>query len=96
MLNDPASEWPPALPMSATVDTGWLLRQFRAVGAWPDAAGLARSAGDGDLRRHRGGRRDRQVRHGGHRRSGAPSPAAGGDNAQDLTGLAGGGFPAAS
>ena len=34
MLNDPASEWPSALPVSATVDTGWLLRQFRAAGAW--------------------------------------------------------------
>src|SRR6266545_3987433 len=49
MLNDPASEWPPALPVSATVDTGWLLRQFRAVSAW---AGHCRAGafcrGDGE------------------------------------------------
>jgi CubicO group peptidase (beta-lactamase class C family) len=34
MLNDHASEWTTALPASATVDTGWLLRQFRSAGAW--------------------------------------------------------------
>jgi hypothetical protein len=49
LLNSGASEWPSALPASATVDTGRLIRQLRAAAAWagPCAAGALRS-GDGE------------------------------------------------
>jgi CubicO group peptidase (beta-lactamase class C family) len=49
LLNDGASDWPSALPVSGPAPTGLLLRQFRMAGAW---AGRCRQgafrAGDGE------------------------------------------------
>jgi len=49
LLNENASEWPPTLPASATVDTGLLLRKLRTAAAW---AGPCRTGafcrGDGE------------------------------------------------
>ena len=49
LLNEGASQWPSSLPTSATVNTGLLIRQFRAAAGW---AGRCRPAaycsGDGE------------------------------------------------
>jgi hypothetical protein len=49
LLNDGASDWPSALPVSGPVDTGLLLRQLRMAGAWAGRCHQgAFRAGDGE------------------------------------------------
>ncbi len=49
LLNGQASEWPPAVPASGTLDTGVLLRQLAAAAAWAGPCEPAAfSSGDGE------------------------------------------------